>query len=113
MKVAFKVMNIILLIVTVIPTAITVIGGLALSATELGGLAFFGTILALIPAAVTIYMAIKGLQCDYGTASKIAFFILALDIISLVFSENRGTVIFQIILLGIYIYMAKKMQKIW
>ena len=113
MKVAFKVMNIILLIVTVIPTAITVIGGLALSATELGGLAFFGTILAIIPAAVTIYMAIAGIRGNYDTCSKIAFFILALDIISLVFSENRGTVIFQIILLGIYIYMAKKMQKIW
>ena len=113
MKVAFKVMNIILLIVTVIPTAITVIGGLALSATELGGLAFFGTILALIPAAVTIYMAIKGLRGDYGTASKIAFFILFIDVILLFISSSRASCIFQIILLGVYIYMAKSLQKIW
>ena len=113
MKVAFKVINILLLVFTVIPAAIGAVSGLILSATELGGLAFFGTILVIIPAAVTIFMAIAGIRGNYDTCSKIAFFILALDIISLVFSENRGTVIFQIILLGIYIYMAKKMQKIW
>lgn len=113
MKVAFKVMNIIILVTTLIPTAITVISGLVASTTELGGLAFFGTILLIIPSAVTIYMALKGLRCDYGTASKVAFFILSMDIISLVFVENRGTLILQIILLCVYIYMAKKMQKIW
>ncbi len=113
MKTAFKVMNIILLVVTVIPAAITAVTGLLYSTTELGGLAFFATILALIPAAVTIYMAVTGIRGNYGTCSKIAIFILCLDIVSLVFAENKGTLIFQIILLAVYIYMAKKMQKIW
>lgn len=113
MKVAFKVINILLLVFTVIPAAIGAVSGLILSTSELGGLAFFGTILALIPAAVTIYMAIKGLQCDYGTASKIAFFILFIDVILLFISSSKASCIFQIILLGIYIYMAKSLQKIW
>lgn len=113
MKTAFKVMNIILLVATVVPAAITVVTGLVFSATELGGLAFFTMILMLIPAAVTIYMAVTGLRGNYGTCSKIAIFILCLDIISLVFAEEKGSLIFQIILLAVYIYMAKKMQKIW
>lgn len=113
MKTAFKVINILLLVFTVIPAAITAVSGLALSATELGGLAFFGTILALIPAAVTIYMAVKGLRGDYEAASKIAFFILFLDVILLFMSSSKGSCIFQILLLGVYIYMAKSLQKVW
>lgn len=113
MKTAFKVMNIILLVVTLIPAVITAVTGLFYSTTELGGFAFFTTLALLIPSAVTIYMAVTGIRGNYGTCSKIAIFILCFDIVSLVFAENKGTLIFQIILLAVYIYMAKKMQKIW
>lgn len=122
MKVFFKVWNILLLVVTGIPAGIVLLGALGFgsvaagvggSAAALGGFAVLTVILSLIPAVVTVIMAIAGLKGDYEKCSKIAFFILILDIISVFFTNSKGSAIFQIIMLIVYIYLAKSLQKNW
>lgn len=122
MKIFFKVWNILLLIATVIPAGILLLGALGLGSlaadaggttAALGGVVVLVVILALIPAAATVIMAIAGIKEDYEKCSKIAFAILILDLISVFFSDNKGSAIFQIIMLVIYIFLAKKLQKNW
>lgn len=122
MKIFFKVWNILLLIATVIPAGILLIGALGLGSlaadaggttAALGGFAVLIVILALIPVAATIIMAIAGIKEDYEKCSKIAFAILIFDLISVFFSDNKDSTIFQIIMLAVYIFLAKKLQKNW
>lgn len=122
MKVFFKVWNILLLIATAIPAVILLISALGLGALSaevggsdgaFGGLTAIFAIIGLIPAAITILMAIAGLKEDYEKCSKLAFYVLVLDVVMLFMSENKGSAIFQIIMLIVYIVLAKKLQKIW
>lgn len=122
MKIFFKVWNILLLIATIIPAGILLVGALGLGSlaadeggttAALGGFVVLVVILALIPSVATVIMAIAGLKEDYEKCSKIAFAILILDLISVFFSDSKGSAIFQIIMLVIYIFLAKKLQKNW
>lgn len=122
MKIFFKVWNILLLIATIIPAGILLLGALGLGtlATEAGGTtAAYGgfavliVILSLIPTVVTIIMAIAGLKGDYEKCSKIAFVVLILDLATVFIADSKGSAIFQIIMLVVYICIAKKLQKNW
>ncbi|MDE7363293.1 MAG: hypothetical protein K2N27_00170 [Ruminococcus sp.] len=122
MKIFFRVWNILILIANVIPAVnflMRVIGLGSLAAAvggttaALGGFAVLIVILSLIPAIATIIMAIAGLKGNYEKCSKIAFAILILDIITIFLSDNKGSAIFQIIMLVVYIYLAKSLQKNW
>lgn len=122
MKVFFKVWNILLLIATAIPAVLVLIGALGLGAVSaelggsdgaFGGLAAIFAIIGLIPAVMTIIMAIAGQKDDYEKCSKIAFYVLVLDVVMLFMTENKGSAIFQIIMLIVYIVLAKKLQRIW
>lgn len=122
MKIFFKVWNILILIVNVIPAGIVLVGAIGLGSAvaevggttaALGGFAVLTVILSLIPAVATIIMAIAGLKGNYEKCSKIACFILILDIITIFLSDNKGSAIFQIIMLIVYILLAKSLQKNW
>ncbi len=122
MKIAFKIMSIVLLIYYGIPAvkvllallgvgaASAAIGGAAGAA---GGFAIVVALIGCIPVFIAVAMAIKGIQQKYGECSKLAFIILFLDILSLVFTQDKAMAIFGIILIGSYIYLAKSLQKIW
>lgn len=122
MKIFFKVWNILILIANVIPAVILLVSALGLGSlaseargttAALGGAVVLIVILSLIPAVATVIMAIAGLKGDYEKCSKIAFAILILDIITIFLSDNKGSAIFQIIMLLVYIYLAKTLQKNW
>lgn len=122
MKIAFKIMSVVLLIYFGIPVvkvllallgvgaASALAGGAAATA---GGLAIIIALIACIPGFIAVAMAIKGVQQKYGECSKLAFIILFLNILSLVLSQDRAMALFGIILIGSYIYLAKSLQKIW
>ncbi|MDE6520923.1 MAG: hypothetical protein K2K91_10805 [Ruminococcus sp.] len=122
MKIIFRVWNILILIANVIPAVNLLIRGIGLGSlaaavggttAALGGFAVLIVILSLIPAVATIIMAIAGLKGNYEKCSKIAFAILILDIISIFFADNKVSAIFQIIMLIVYILLAKSLQKNW
>lgn len=122
MKITFRVWNILILIANVIPAVNLLIKGIGLGSlaaavggttAALGGFAVLIVILSLIPAVATIIMAIAGLKGNYEKCSKIAFAILILDIVTIFLSDNKGSAIFQIIMLMVYIYLAKSLQKNW
>lgn len=122
MKIFFKVWNILILIANVISAASLIASALGLGSfaaavggttAALGGFVVLSVILSLIPAMATIIMAITGLKGNYEKCSKIAFAILILDIIAIFLSNNKGYTIFQIIMLIVYILLAKSLQKNW
>ena len=49
----------------------------------------------------------------YRSEGRFAARYLFIDVILLFISSSKASCIFQIILLGVYIYMAKSLQKIW
>ena len=122
MKVLFKVWNILILVVNIISviTILTAILGLGKAASDIdgagraiGGFALIVGVIGLIPAIITIFMARAGLKDDYEYCTKLAMIILCLDVITVFLSEDKLSGIFQIVLMLVYIYLAKSLQKSW
>ena len=58
-------------------------------------------------------MARAGLKEDYDYAAKLATVALILDVIGVILADDKTSGIVNVILMVIYIYLAKSLQKSW
>ena len=119
MKTAFKVINIILLVIYGLIAILAVIGIMGAGAATagktggeaaLGGVAVLYLILALIPIAMAIFMVIYGLKENYSMCFKLAAILMVLNIISFIASDNKGSAVFGLLTSIGYCFMAKKLD---
>ena len=101
---AVAVLNIVLVALEVI--ALEVIKG---STSEIGALLFFTGLLAVLPAVLTIIMARAGIRGEYSTCRKIAFFVLAINIINVVFDGKKALI--SAIAAAVYFYLVLSLDK--
>lgn len=122
MRIVFKVWNILLLIFTVISAISIIIAILGIgeaaskvdgSEKAIGGLALVVGVIGLIPVFFVIFMARAGLKEDYDYAAKLATVVLILDVIGVILADDKTSGIVNVILMVIYIYLAKSLQKSW
>ena len=119
MKLAFKIMTIFLLVVNGIAAIVGILGitaagklteGQTGATAALGGVAILSIILSLIPVALSIYMAICGLKCNYNMCFKLSAVLMVLNIVSFIATDNKGSAVFSLILSIVYCFLAKKMD---
>lgn len=119
MKLAFKIMSILLLVYYGIIAIIGILGiaGVgAATAGKTGGEAAFGGVailillLALIPTAIALFMAFYGVKENYGMCFKLAAVLMVLNIISFIASDNKGSAIVGLVFSIAYCFMAKKLD---
>lgn len=117
MKTVFKVWNILIIafwgiIGLILLLGILGIGSLVQDATSreqaLGGAVSLIALLALVTPVVNVIMGISGLRGKIGTATKIAYVLLALDAVNLIVSDNKGMTVLRMIVTVGYIITAKK-----
>lgn len=120
MKIFFKVWNILLFIAVAVPAGILFIkafgflspdSGSVRPTVTLGGFDILIAVLSLILAVTTVIMAVAGLIGNYGKCSIIALVVLILDLITMLLTRNIVFAIVQIIMLIVYICLAKILQK--
>lgn len=119
MKTAFKVINIILLVIYGLIAILAVIGIMGAGAATagktggeaaLGGVAILYLILALIPTVIAIFMVINGLKENYNMCFKLAAILMVLNIISFIASDNKGSAVFGLLTSIAYCFVAKKLD---
>ena len=119
MKIAFKVMSILMLIYYGIIAIIGVLGIAGVGAATVGktggeaafgGVAILGILLLLIPTAMAIFAAIYGLKANYDMCFKLSAVLMVLSIISFIASDNKGSAILGLIFAIAYCVMAKKLD---
>ena len=117
MKTVFKVWNILIIAFWGIMGLILLLGLLGIgslvdgaSAREqaLGGAVSLIALFALVTPVVNVIMCISGLRGKIGTATKIAYVLLALDAVNLIVSDNKGMTILRMIVTIGYVITAKK-----
>ena len=116
MKIAFKVMSILLLVYYGIIAIIGILGiaGVgAATAGKTGGEAAFGgvAILAiLLPTAIALFMAFYGVKENYNMCFKLAAILMVLNIISFIGSDNKSSAVLGLVFSIAYCFMAKKLD---
>ena len=90
----------------IVLVALEVIKG---SNSEIGALLFFTGLLAVLPAVLTIIMARAGIRGEYSTCRKIAFFVLAINIINVVFDGKKALI--SAIAAAVYFYLVLSLDK--
>ena len=90
----------------IVLVALEVIKG---STSEIGALLFFTGLLAVLPAVLTIIMARAGIRGEYSTCRKIAFFVLAINIINVVFDGKKALI--SAIAAAVYFYLVLSLDK--
>lgn len=93
-------------VLNIVLVALEVING---STSEIGALLFFTGLLAVLPAVLTIIMARAGIRGEYSTCRKIAFFVLVINIISVVFGGKKA--IISAIAAAVYFYLVLSLDK--
>ena len=100
MKIAFKVMSILLLVYYGIIAIIGVLGIAGVGAATagktggeaaFGGVAILAILLALIPTAIALFMAFYGVKENYNMCFKLAAILMVLNIISFIGSDNKSS----------------------
>ena len=119
MKIAFKVMSILLLVYYGIIAIIGVLGIAGVGAATagktggeaaFGGVAILAILLALIPTAIAVAMAIYGVKENYNMCFKLSAVLMVLNIISFIASDNKGSAIVGLVFSIAYCFMAKKLD---
>lgn len=119
MKTAFKVWNILIIAFWGILGLILLLGMLGIgSAVEgassreqaMGGLVSLMALFAMVTPIVNIVMGIAGLRGKIETATKIAYVLLALDIVDLIFGDNKAMSLLKIVVTVGYVFAAKKVD---
>ncbi|WP_298528889.1 hypothetical protein [uncultured Ruminococcus sp.] len=93
-------------VLNIVLVALEVIKG---STSEIGALMFFTGLLAVLPAVLTIIMARAGIRGEYSTCRKIAFFVLAINIINVVFDGKKALI--SAIAAAVYFYLVLSLDK--
>ncbi|MCR4862294.1 MAG: hypothetical protein K5884_06740 [Ruminococcus sp.] len=93
-------------VLNIVLVALEVIKG---STSEIGALLFFTGLLAVLPAVLTIIMARAGIRGEYSTCRKIAFFVLAINIINVVFDGKKALI--SAIAAAVYFYLVLSLDK--
>ena len=93
-------------VLNIVLVALEVIKG---STSEIGALLFFTGLRAVLPAVLTIIMARAGIRGEYSTCRKIAFFVLAINIINVVFDGKKALI--SAIAAAVYFYLVLSLDK--
>ena len=109
MKKAFIGWNYLILAVAVLNIALVALTVLRGAASDIGALLFFSGLLVILPAVVSIIMARAGIRGEYSTCRKLAFFVLAVNIVNLVVDGKSA--IFSAIVSGVYFFMVLSLDK--
>ena len=116
---AFKVINIILVVLYGIIAVVTITGisSAGAAAAEkrgadaaLGGANILIALLTLIPVLLAIYMAVQGLKSNYETCYKLAAVLMVLNIITFIASDNKRSAVFSLVFSIVYCFMAKMLD---
>lgn len=119
MKTAFKVMSILLLIyygIIAVIGVLGIVGAGAATVGKTGGEAAFGGVailiilLALIPTAIALFMALYGVKENYNMCFKLSAILMVLNIISFIGSDNKSSAVLGLAFSIVYCFMAKKLD---
>ena len=119
MKIAFKVISIILLVIygiAAIAAILAIMGAGAATAGKtggeaaVGGLAILYLLLALVPTVIAIFMAIYGIKENYNMCFKLSAILMVLSLISFFASDSKGSNIIGLLFAIGYCVMAKMLD---